>query len=446
MSESSDRPESWVPEPISPYEPSADPAPSRRPRGLRVGVAVLAVAALGAVGLVATQSGSADAAGAGSPEAAVSALLDALDNEDVSGVLDTLVPAERESLAPAVQDLVGQLTQMGFTSEDLDLTSVSGVDITIEGAETDEEPLGDGVTAVHLVAGTITTSTSIEDFPLGSTLDSLLAGGELSSDDAEPSTEDLATGDTPLVAVEGDDGWYVSLWYTVLDSARRSDGAAVPTYGASTITPAGASSPEEAVAAFVERVTAADLAGMVALLPPDEMAALYDYAPVLWDEEEFMGMGTDLTVTDLTTAVVDGDGGAEATVTIESITLAGTIDGEAGQLTLADGCLKISSVGSEPFDSCADPSTSLGSVAESLSLVTVEVDGRWYVSPTRSLFSSSLRWIEEGDAESLLGGSLFGETPFGEMPFGEMPIDEMLIGEMPIGEMPTSLPDDALDS
>ncbi len=396
----------------SPYEPAPPAAVElgRSRRTGRVAAAVVAVVAVVAAGFAVMQLASAD--GADSPEAAVEALLDAVANEDVIGVLEALPAGERDVFRPAVEDLTAELSRLGVASDDIDLESFQGIDITIEDVETRSEEVGEGVAAVYVTGGTISTSATPSELPIGPTLDEWLAdaGVEVPTE-AVTEDDDLDTGETPITVVEDGDGWHVSLWYTIFESARREAGAEVPDFASEVLAPEGADSPEGVIEAMIERLVDLDVEGAVALLPPDEMAAAYDYVPVLLDDQtrdELAGT-TDLTVSDVSLRTEeDGD---TARVTVDSFTVTGEVDGTTGTITWSDGCLV-----SEPDD----PSeSSFNSCDEGIALDTevaltvVEVDGRWYLSPTRSITGPMIDYLRSLDDDLSLediGGILEGFT------------------------------------
>ena len=65
------------------------------------------------------------------------ALLDALDNEDVLGAIDVLLPGERETLREPLTELVAELTRIEVLSDDASLAGSRGVDIMVEDGSVD---------------------------------------------------------------------------------------------------------------------------------------------------------------------------------------------------------------------------------------------------------------------------------------------------------------------
>ena len=82
--------------------PYVSAPPKRKPRWIATAAVSAVAVAAGAFGVVALAAGD----GADSPEAAVDAFFDAIDHEDVIGVLEALDPEERQILRPAVEEIL----------------------------------------------------------------------------------------------------------------------------------------------------------------------------------------------------------------------------------------------------------------------------------------------------------------------------------------------------
>ena len=88
-----------------------------------------------------------------------------------------------------------------------------------------------------------------------------------------------------LVTIKDGDGWHVSLWYSVAEAARKDAGKPAPEFGQG-VEAKGADSPEAAVEELFASMGTLDVRRMIELTPPDEMAALHDYAPLFLDDAE----------------------------------------------------------------------------------------------------------------------------------------------------------------
>ena len=100
----------------------AEPAARRAGRaGKIIGAAVGAVAIVGAgTFAVARIAGDDDAGGAATPEEAGLAFVEAIGNEDLLGMVDVLLPGEREALRGPLSDIVDELQRLEVLSEDAD--------------------------------------------------------------------------------------------------------------------------------------------------------------------------------------------------------------------------------------------------------------------------------------------------------------------------------------
>ncbi|MGI8759254.1 MAG: hypothetical protein ACR2K0_08090 [Acidimicrobiales bacterium] len=396
--------------------PYAKPDPeSKRFRAVALGVGAVAIVAAGVFAAV-TLSGS---DGSASPEEAVERLFAAVSDEDIIGVLESLPPGERSALRPGLEDLADELRRLGLISEDLDLGAVGGVDFEVEGLTLASEELGTGVSAVRITGGTITSSIQPDELPIGSALSEMFGGpdgegpdGDLGLD-AETTTEDLASDDAVILAIEEGGGWHVSLFYSVAESARSDTGVAVPAFGQG-VEPQGAESPEAAVRGVLDAILGLDARRLVAFTPPDEMRALHDYAPLFLGEAE--------------EAAAELREQAPFDINIDRLDLEPEVDGDVAQVRLAgfeaSGTIPLVGPFSASYDGncfsyeaadtaeefCTDELQPPGSpFSQEFVVTTVRRDGEWYLSPTLTVFEQvlrPLRALEPEDVENL--ESLFG--------------------------------------
>jgi hypothetical protein len=379
-----------------------------------------------------------------SPEAAVQAMFDAIENEDLIGVFEVLPGGERRAVQPPIEDIAGELTRLGVLDPSLDLHAIAGLDFDFDGLAYEVEELAPGFVTVRVTEGTVTSSVFPDQLPVGAAVDQISASmresivedcrawgddedgcgidGFEPIDQMEPETEttDLATdGPIELVAVEEGGGWRVSLGYSIAEAARKDAELPLPPFGASA--PAGAESPEAVIEGIVDRGTDLDLAGVFELLAPDELAALHDYAPLFLPDVEAAAAEarerTQLTVTDLELEARPVDGGA--LVIVRSFGIDGEIDGDRMSISWDGDCVRAEDPDLEvDYDSC-DPQSMFGPGFEGGELdappidfggleagfMTVEVGGRWYLSPTRTVLGglvSVLRVIPDDGLPDLV--------------------------------------------
>lgn len=433
-------PTEWMPGPGGNY---VAPKP-KGGKGKIVGAAVAAVAVLGAGAFAAVQltGGSGSSGGSDSPEAAVQSMFEALEQNDIIGMLDHLAPGEREVLKDQATDLVNEGKRLGLLSEDTTLDNVPGFALDFEGVEYDIEERNDRLSMVTLTAGSVTTSGSFGDLPLGDVL--LDRVGDELPPDAPEQTVDIADlqaegGSLPQIGVIEQDGkWYVSAFYTSAELAAVAGGYTMPE---DPIPAVGAASPEDAVTEMVEAAFNADVERVIELTPPDEMAALHDYGQILVDMaaeqvqpgESLLGSDFDVTIDEYEFETTDVTGGTKVLPSHVKFTVTGTNDseGDGGTVEVTkvdDTCVEYSVVGTEngePLDQsgryCADdvrePLEEEGTPSEvidiavrmtgqlgQLGVVTVEVDGEWYVSPSRTFYDPLIvaaRGLEPGDIDIL---------------------------------------------
>lgn len=468
-----DAPSAWAPEPTSP--PVAPPTEFARPpveappvaespvdrvvvgpmeaetrsgAGAIARVVAACVAALLVAGGAVLAFGALTAeGGAETPEAAWEQALQALNDEDVVALAEIMEPSERETLFEAGFDFVDELTRLDVLDDDIDLSALEGIDLTVAGFEPRVERPRDGLAHIYLGTGTIAGEIDVAALPLGQlVLDRLDAEQSTFTDEGQDTTDPTST---PLVAVERDGRWYLSLWYTVAENARLESDLPLPD---PFDRPAaiGGPTPEAAVRLLFEEAVQLDVRRMIGALDPEEMAVLYDYAPLFLDDiepatnsflEEARASGWTWGFQDLTFATAElGDGLAsvalqsfafsaqseggssfELAVSPESLdlrvetideffgdrfTMSVTIDGECLVLEMDDSFEPVSErlCGDELADSAGiaelDPGASLAQI-DQVGFVTREVDGVWYISPIRTGLDAMVTAVEQLEPETL---------------------------------------------
>jgi hypothetical protein len=398
----------------------APPAPKKPKRSQRLGVAVGVVAVLATATFAVRALSAGD--GAGTPQAAVRQLFDAIGNEDLIGVMEALPPGERDAIKDGVVDVADELQRLGIVSDTLELTSIAGIDFAIDGLQLADDVLGDGIAAVTFTGGTITTTTIGSAVPIGPVLRHLIevGDGDATIEDST-TTDDLAESDARLVTIREGGGWHVSLYYSLAEGARSGGDAPVPDFGHG-VAATGADTPDGVVRALIDSAAALDLEAVIAMLPPDEMRALQDYAPLFLDDADeaiadARDKGLSITVDSLgLTASGESD---TRRVTVDDYTVSVEYDGEEfdiaydGECTTFDGSDDLFdedfglSVGGPMCTGTAKDVADaglLGSVAAGGvggAVVVVERDGRWFVSPTRTAFDIVLGFLQAIDRSTL---------------------------------------------
>jgi hypothetical protein len=424
------------------FEPPAGPLPAdgplvdtidaeqaRKPRRSKAVLAgaVVAVLAVGAAGVFAVSrfTGAAEG-GASSPSELGTALFTAIENEDVLGATDLLLPGERDLFRQPMIDLVSELSRLEVLTPEADLANIAGVDITLDGTSVTARPTNvPDIVNVDLHAE-VSATVDGNAFPIGD-----LVTDNMDPDDVaeirgtvETTTDEL---DGTLTAVEQDGRWYFSVFYTVAETARAgTDYDAIPDEG---IGADGADSPEAAFDLMLDRIQALDVAGMIRDLNPGEAAALQRYAPLFLDEAEaaVADVPFEIAITDREFHV-DGDG-EQRTVVIDglTVTVSGTDEttGESHSIEVRlEGDCTHATIDDEQFDVCAGDTSSIPQVDEFLAdspaidafvdalgralsdiepigIEMREYDGAWYVSPTATETEAILAVLRALDRKEL---------------------------------------------
>jgi hypothetical protein len=383
----------------------APPVPKAKNRRVALTIGALAVVAGGVFAAISLAGSTND------PEDPVRAMFAAAEQGDVLGVLAQLDPGERDALERPVTDLVDQLNRLDVL-HDADLGHVSGVDLKVDDLELKSTTVRDDIARVTIEDGKAKTTVDASKLPLGGFIRDLAGDG---LDEAKPdsSSSDLATAEDFVTTVKRGDRWYVSIGYSVAELARRDAGISFAEMGPG-VAPKGADTPEAAVRQLVEAGTKLDLRHIIELLPPGELGAVQDYAGLFLDEaEQAKPAAGDYTATvsklDLDSEV-DGDHGL---VFVRDA----TFDVAAGDFALkyADGCADITQPptifavptdarpksthvcqGADPLDALKGlglegvdpPKFSFQGKQPKVGIAVTRVDGKWYVSPTRTLLGS----------------------------------------------------------
>jgi hypothetical protein len=312
---------------------SSEPAPPyvreqpRRTKPWRLMAALVAFGLAAAGGVFAYGSLSGDD-GTATPEKAVEQFVDSFTNSDVAGMLESLAPSERIVLRESLESLNSQASRLSLT-KGLDLNHVSGVKLEVSGLRLSATGLSQNVASVD-VKGTLRSTANDRELPIGDVarkllVDSLPKNGYQGVADALQRA--INRQDVHLVTLREGGGWHVSVWYTLAEYMRKNVGAAMPNFGHSRITPAGAESPDGALRALIE--TSGDYMKVVALTTPEESRVLYDYVPGFVAATQRDEIVSDLRIHQLGTRV-EGSGDRR-TVHIDSYDVSWTYRYASGQ-------------------------------------------------------------------------------------------------------------------
>ena len=186
--------------------------------------------------------GASNPGGADSPEEAVREFADAVEREDVLGMIDVALPEEVTALRAVFEDATNEVERVGILDESFSLAAVAGIDITLPGLTLTTESIGADLAVVTATGGIVNATFDPTVFPLGSVVREVLGDDLATSQLSQP-----LSGSDPsvmLATVARDGRWYVSLGFTVAEYARVAAGAEFPP--PATIERVGLDSPEAA--------------------------------------------------------------------------------------------------------------------------------------------------------------------------------------------------------
>src|SRR3954453_20469363 len=390
------------PPPFSPQEgpPTAVVVPQgttgKRSKGKKVGGLIAVVALLGAGGFAVTKIVAGDDGGASNPSEVGTRLMDSLAQEDALGVVDLLLPGEREMMRQPLIDFVDHMKRLKIVDESADLGSIGGIDLSFDDVHVDATPTNvDDVSDIHITA-TGTASINGDKVPIGDLLIAEAFNGKRPDLDSEAQTSPI---DWKLATVQRDGRWYLSAFYSVAENARQ--GADIPETG---VPLRGSPTPEDAVRTMFDSISDLDVEGLIGTLNPNEAEALQRYAPMFLDDAT---KGIDdadpgVEITNLKFSVIGS--GDRRTVTVDEFTIKEGSGADAVTVERKAGCTVVTS-GSDTTNTC-DAGDPITSAIEGLGLdengdlkafittvsnafadmkpagITVQkVDGQWYVSP-----------------------------------------------------------------
>ena len=112
--------------------------------------------------------GASNPGGADSPEEAVREFADALEREDVLGMIDVTVPEEVTALRAVFEDATNEVERVGILDESFSLDGVAGIDVAVPGLTLTTENLDTDLAVVTATGGTLDATFDPASFPLGS--------------------------------------------------------------------------------------------------------------------------------------------------------------------------------------------------------------------------------------------------------------------------------------
>jgi hypothetical protein len=327
-------------------------------------VAVVAVLIAGLVSVAALGTSLVN-----SPRDAVDALITGLETHDTGAVLATLDPAERAAIAPGLSQITASLKRIGVLSDSADPNALSGLSAAFHHVTTRTVSLAalhPGLAEVQFTGGTATLSLDPGGLPLGA-----LVQGVVAAAFPHPFRRSFALRE-PIVTIQRNGTWYVSLGYTLAENARRRARLPLPT-AAQAVPAVGAASPEGAARAFLTAAAGGDLRGLVEVIDPVVGGPFHDYAGLFAGQ-----VRSPVALRSIGLRTTSVSGGVLVTVT--------SLDASVGrdEVTLAGRCFRVGR--RAPL---CEPSGS--NLLAGYGVVAVERPGGWFVDPYRTVFDDLAR-------------------------------------------------------
>lgn len=367
-----------------------------------LGLGFAGIIAGGAFGYSAVSNAS--AAGSDTALEAVQEFMTAVDNEDAIGAAEALDPGERDLALEYMPSYLDEIRRIGLVQGEVDLNNLEGADIKSDPAELDYEEtvLGDTTTLVKVTG--MEVSIDLDNLPMGDNLRDL-AADEFDADHTETIDE------LPLVAVQREGGWYVSIAYSTAEFALDASGWDRDTD--IVIDSNGSATASDAATQLFREVAEGDGLGIIGTLDPVEAAVLYDYFPIVFANNggqtswEWSDDG-DVTIASLSWDETGEGNRRQLTLDGADFTITGLWDdGTDQQILYADNCVSLpgaddklgSDQGFTPEEVemmtegvCADPGAdtdtpewALAQADDSFTLDVVQRDGEWFVAPAHTM-------------------------------------------------------------
>jgi hypothetical protein len=400
---------------------STPDAPPRRSRG-RVLAGIIAVVAVIAGGAFAAVSlGSSDA---NKPEDPVRAMFAAAEQGDVLGVMEQLDPGERDALKGPLSDIVDELNRLDIL-KDASLGHLTGVGLQVQDLELSSEELDHGLAHVRITNGKGRLDFDASKLPLGGFVRDLIGDGIDDAKSSETSSLRSTKASDVVTTVKRGDRWYVSIGYSIAEMARTDAGTTRADLGDG-VPAKGADTPEAAVKDMIMAGTKLDIRRLIELLPPDELGAVHDYAALfLGQAEQGVADVKDEFSIKIPTLELDAStSGDHATVKITKLAVSADFGGMS--FSYKDGCVDIapppdegepqhicdlenpgqlvSGLGMGVTSELQPPKLSFTGKKVDVGIETTKVDGKWYVSPTRTGLLGTvklLRLVQRSDLTAL---------------------------------------------
>ena len=261
--------------PLSGSGSGEPPKKKRRLALLGVGLGVLGLA--GGAAFAFTQIKGTEKAN--TPEQAIETFYKSFENGDAIGLAKTLAPGERDVMLDSMVPMLAEMSRLKVLEKDFDPAKIKGYTAKLTAFKAKSTVVRPDLAHVVVTSGKLSTTFNPNDLPFGDFVRKL-GGDDLKKSKATTQSSDIGSkADNPFVVQKIGKRWYLSLNYSIAESARlqADEPYKVPLKGAG-VAAKGAASPEAAVSDMMQAMADLNARRIIELLPPDEFAALHDYA------------------------------------------------------------------------------------------------------------------------------------------------------------------------
>ncbi len=255
----------------------ASEAPKKKRRLALIGVGLGVLGLAGGAAFALTQIKGTEKAN--TPEQAVETFYTSFENGDAIGLAKTLAPGERDVMLDSMVPMLAEMSRLNVLEKDFDPAKITGYTAKLTAFKAKSTVVRPDLAHVVVTSGKLSTTFNPNDLPFGDFVRKL-GGDDLKKSKSTTQSSDIGTkADSPFVVQKIGKRWYLSLNYSIAESARlqADEPYKVPLKGAG-VAAKGAASPEAAVSEMMQAMADVNTRRIIELLPPDEFAALHDYA------------------------------------------------------------------------------------------------------------------------------------------------------------------------
>lgn len=405
-----------------------------KPRWPQIVTAIVVVAALVATGVYALTSllGSEQAGGTRTPEEAIARFVRDANAADLLGVLDILVPSEREAWIDPLKQMFVDGRRLRVLPGTADIDALRGADLQLTTPTGAAEMVAPDAAAAE-VRGSVASALTFGGFnPVGMT---------------------ARTVAFRVVAVRDEARWYISVWHSLAENLRTHSLRQLSWPSTQSAVTLGSTTPIEAVSRMLSAVEALSLKDLISLLDPVDAAVLQRVAPWFLDgtqqalDELVRRSGLTLRLSD--PQFVATTKGNNSTVTFSGLQIVAKSNNV--NVSIRDNCGIFTSYGEADTRECLGDAEGTRDALEQqlvrlgvapivlrgilvyddvrgaldglkgVGVAVHNVGGQWYIDPTGTVVRLMLGMLSNGtpdEAQSLADdlrilASLFGGGPVG---------------------------------